>query len=61
MKTVVVLSFSLFRALQERPEALNALTDVLWIISEAILGAFGESGQPILASIQPPQRSGSLL
>ena len=30
----------MFRALQERPEALNAHLCVFWIISEAIWGAF---------------------
>ena len=31
---------SLFRALQERPEALKALPGVVWLVSETILGAF---------------------
>mgnify|MGYP003305313774 CR=1 FL=1 len=39
MKTAVFLSFSLFRALQERPEPLNVVPGALWSVSEAILGA----------------------
>ena len=45
MNTAVFLMFSLFRVLQECTEALNALTDVLWIISEAILGALASNSQ----------------
>ena len=43
----------MFKALQERPEALNALLGVHCIISEAVLGAFRPSGLPVVASRQP--------
>ena len=51
----------MFGALQERPEALNALLGAHRIVSESILGAFWSSEPPMVASRQPLQRPGSLL
>ena len=38
----------MFRLLRERPEALNARLGQLWIVSEAILGAFEHLGRHLL-------------
>ena len=53
---MVFLRFSLFRALQERPEALMVLLDAHCIVSETILGAFWSSGLRVLTINSSAQR-----